>query len=265
MENLGLLVDTTKCTGCRGCQVACKQWNQLPAEPTTFKGTYQNHPDLTANNFTILTYHEYEEDGQLKWYFTKRQCMHCLDPACMKVCPQKAISQTATGAVVRDMAKCVGCQYCTYACPFHVPKYNASIDKVTKCSLCVNRVAEGLEPACVKACVTGALQFGKRDELLALAKQRVDSLLSLYPRANIYGETEAGGTNILYVLTDFPGKYGLPEDPKVSPVTIAWNDYIKPYGPWLIALTAAGSILSFFTTRLLGAGKAAHEEEKFHG
>lgn len=265
MASRGILIDTTKCTGCRGCQVACKQWNQLPAEPTTFKGTYQNHDDLTGNNFTIVTYNEYEENGQLKWYFAKRQCMHCLDPACMKVCTQKAISKTVTGAVIRDMTKCVGCRYCTYACPFHVPKYNAPLDKVTKCSLCASRTAEGLVPACVKACITGALQFGERDQLLALARKRVDSLQVDYLEACVYGEKEAGGTNVLYVLADRPNKYGMPEDPKVSPVTIAWDDYIKPYGPWLIALTAAGSVLSFFTARLLKAGQVAHEEEKLHG
>lgn len=110
MANKGYLVDTSKCIGCRGCVVACKQWNQLPAEYSEFKGSYQTIPDLTGNNFTIISFHEYEENDQVKWYFAKRQCMHCLDPACMKVCPQKAISITDTGAVIRDYDKCVGCQ-----------------------------------------------------------------------------------------------------------------------------------------------------------
>lgn len=260
----GYLVDTTKCIGCRGCVVACKNWNQLPAEPTGFKGTYQTVADFSGNTFTYIGFNEYEENGQLKWYFMKRQCMHCLDPACMKVCPQKAIS-IVDGAVVRDYGKCAGCQYCASACPFHVPKYNTKINKETKCSMCAERVAEGMLPACVKACVTGALQFGERDELLASAREKVNALKAEYPNARVYGEKEAGGTNVLYVLADVPSKYGLPENPQVSALTTAWQNYVKPYGPWLIALTAAGSILSFFSTRLLKVGQRAHEEESLHG
>lgn len=265
MANKGYLVDTTKCIACRGCVVACKNWNQLPAEPTRFKGSYETVSDFTGNTYTYISFNEFEENGQMEWYFTKHQCMHCLDPACVKICPQNALSKTETGAVVRDMKKCAGCQYCASACPFHIPRYSQEISKETKCSLCAERVAEGREPACVSACITGALQFGERDELLAIAKERVNTLKARYPNANVYGETEAGGTNILYVLADVPGKCGLPEDPKVSSLTVAWKDYVKPWGPWLIALTAAGSIFSFFSTRILKAGQAAHEEEKLHG
>lgn len=261
----GYLVDTTKCIGCRGCVVACKQWNQLPAEQTRFKGTYQTVPDLTGNTLTIISFHEYEEEGQIQWYFAKRQCMHCLDPACLKVCPQKAISITDTGAVVRDNDKCVGCQYCAAACPFSIPRYNRETDKETKCSLCTERTAEGELPACVKACITGALQYGDRDELLALAKKRVSDIIGKYPKANVYGETQAGGTNILYVLADEPSKYGFEENPKVGTVIHAWQDIIKPYFPWLIALTGAVSVFSFFSTRFLGVGKEAHEGESLDG
>lgn len=260
----GYLIDTTKCIGCRGCVVACKNWNQLPAEPTSFKGTYQTVEDFSGNTFTYISFHEYEEEGQVKWYFTKRQCMHCLDPACVKVCSQKALS-IIDGAVVRDYNKCAGCQYCASACPFHVPRYNSRTKKETKCSMCAERVAEGMLPACVKACVTGALQFGEREELLAEAKRRVSVLKANYPRACVYGENEAGGTSVIYVLADVPGKYGLPENPGVSKLTTAWKNYVKPYGPWLIALTAAGSILSFFSTRLLKVGQESRKEESMHG
>ncbi|MGD0154010.1 MAG: 4Fe-4S dicluster domain-containing protein [Thermacetogeniaceae bacterium] len=268
MANKGYLVDTTKCIGCRGCVVACKNWNQLSAEPSKFTGSYQTIKDFSGNTFTYIGFNEYEENGQMKWFFTKRQCMHCLDPACAKICPQKALSKTDTGAVVRDMSKCVGCQYCAAACPFHVPRYNAKIVKETKCSLCSERVAEGALPACVKACITGALKFDDRDKLLALAKERVSSLKATNPQATVYGEAEAGGTNVLYVLADLPSKYGLPGNPQTSAVTQAWKNYVKPYAPWLIALTAAGSLFSFFSTRVLKVGQAAqtvHEEEKLHG
>lgn len=262
----GFLVDTSKCIGCRGCVVACKQWNQLPAEYNEFKGSYQTIPDLTGNNYTIITFHEYEENGQVKWYFAKRQCMHCLDPACMKVCPQKAIYITDTGAVVRDNDKCVGCQYCAAACPFNIPRYNREIDKETKCSLCAGRTTEGQDPACVKACITGALWYGDRDEVLKKAKERVSELKTEYPNANVYGENEAGGTNIIYVLADEPEKYGFEKEPKVPTAINAWQDIIKPYFPWLIALTGAVSVISFFSTRLLGVGKEkAHEGESIDG
>lgn len=264
-KNKGYLVDTSKCIGCRGCVVACKQWNQLPAEPTEFKGSYQTIPDLTGNTLTMISFHEYEENGDIQWYFTKRQCMHCHDPACMKVCPQKAISITDTGAVVRDNDKCVGCQYCAAACPFHIPRYNPKTDKETKCSLCTERTAEGQLPACVKACITGALQYGDRDELLAMAKKRVNELKGKYPDANVYGETQVGGTNILYVLTGVPSKHGFEENPRVSITITAWQNIIKPYFPWLIALTAAGSVFSFFSTRFLKVGNEAQEGESFHG
>lgn len=266
MANKGYLVDTSKCIGCRGCVVACKQWNQLPAEKTSFKGTYQTIPDLTANNYTIISFHEYEEEGQVKWYFAKKQCMHCLDPVCLKVCPQKAIAITDTGAVVRDKEKCVGCQYCAAACPFHVPRYDKETDKETKCSLCAERTAEGDLPACVKACITGALQYGDRDELIAAANQRVSELKAEYPNANVYGDKQAGGTNIIYVLADKPEKYGFEEEPKVSIAINAWQNVIQPYFPWLIALTGAVSVFSFFSTRLLGVGKEeAHEGESING
>jgi formate dehydrogenase iron-sulfur subunit len=268
MTNKGILVDTTKCIGCRGCITACKNWNQLSVDPSKFTGSYQTVRDFSPNNFTYIAFNEYEENGQMKWYFTKRQCMHCLDPACVKICPQKALSKTDTGAVVRDMDKCVGCQYCASACPFKVPRYNPLISKETKCTLCYDRVAEGEVPACVKACVTGALKFDDRDKLLALAKERVSALKADYPQATVYGETEAGGTSILYVLADLPAKYGLPDNPRTSAVTLVWENYIKPYAPWLIALTAAGSLLSFFSTRAMKVGQAeqeAQKEGKLHG
>ena len=266
MAKKGYLVDTSKCIGCRGCVVACKQWNQLPAEETRFKGTYQTVPDLTGNTLTMISFHEYEENGQVKWYFTKRQCMHCLEPACMKVCPQKAILVNENGAVVRDYDKCVGCQYCAAACPFHIPRYNKETDKETKCSLCTERTAEGELPACVKACITGALQYGDRDELLAIARKRVSELKADNPQANVYGEDQVGGTNILDVLADAPSKYGFEENPKIPTAIHAWQDIIKPYFPWLIALTGAVSVFSFFSTRLLGVGKEeAHEGESVDG
>lgn len=262
MANLTNLYDVSKCIACRACQVACKDWNQLPAVIEPFKGNYQTHEDTNADTYTIIRFIEYEDvvDG-IQWNFLKYQCMHCLDPACMKVCPRGAISQTNWGAVIKDYDKCVGCQYCTYACPFHIPKYREREDIVTKCTLCYERVEAGLEPACARTCPTGALKFGDRDQLLAEAEERVKYLRATgFPRATIYGKLELGGLNKLYILTDTPDKFGLPVDPQVAAQVPFWQNIVQPYLGWLLPLALAGSAASFVTTRILANKNSQHEE-----
>jgi formate dehydrogenase iron-sulfur subunit len=261
MANLTNLYDVSKCTACRGCQIACKDWNQLPAVIEPFKGNYQTHEDTNAQTYTIIKFFEEEDPVHgLSWNFIKRQCMHCSDPNCMKVCPRGAYEKTSWGAVVHDPDKCIGCQYCSTACPFDVPKYFKRLDIITKCTLCADRVEEGLEPACARTCPTDALIFGDRDELLQIAEDRAKYLQANgFPRATIYGKLELGGLNKLYVLTDTPDKFGLPVDPKVPAVTF-WQNYVQPYASWLIPLALAGSATSFFTTRLLANKKGEHAE-----
>lgn len=263
MANMTNLYDATKCTACRGCQVACKNWNQNPAWIEPFKGNYQTHEDTNAHTFTIIKMNETEDGMGVKWYFSKHQCMHCSDPACMKVCPRGAISKTKWGAVVKDYDKCIGCQYCAAACPFNVPKYDGDKDVVTKCTLCSERVEAGLTPACAKTCPAGALKFGDREELLAEARERVKYLRANgFPNANIYGVTELGGLNKIYVLGDTPDKYGLPVNPKVSSVIPAWQNVIQPWVGLLIPIALAGSALSFVTTRVLANKHGEHHEEE---
>ncbi|MGE5370979.1 MAG: 4Fe-4S dicluster domain-containing protein [Solirubrobacterales bacterium] len=264
MAKMTNLYDATKCTACRGCSVACKNWNQNPAWIEPFKGSYQTHEDNNYCTYTMIKFNE--EDGvfQPNWYFSKFQCMHCTDPACMKVCPRKAISQTKWGAVVKDYDRCVGCQYCSSACPFGVPKYDPNISKVTKCTLCSERVEgadEGFNrPACAKTCPTGALTFGDRDELLSQARERVKWLRANgSPNATIYGEHELGGLNKIYILGDTPDHYGLPVQPKVSATVPVWKDWVQPYVGYLIPLALAGSAVSFFTTRFLANKQHASE------
>lgn len=265
MANLTNLYDVSKCTACRGCQVACKDWNQLPAVITPFTGNYQTHEDTNADTYTIVRFMEYEDTNNgVHWNFLKYQCMHCFEPACMEVCPTKCISQTDWGAVVKDYDKCIGCQYCSYACPFLIPKYRKREDIVTKCTLCADRVNEGLTPACARTCPTGALTFGKRNELLQIAEDRVKFLKANgFPRATIYGKLELGGLNKIYVLTDTPDKFNLPVNPKVSGTVNAWQSWVQPYFGWLIPLALAGSAASFVTTRIL-ANKAKETEEGGH-
>jgi formate dehydrogenase iron-sulfur subunit len=195
----------TKCTGCRGCQVACKQWNQLDAEKTEFFSGegYQNPPAMSEYTFTRIKFRDYRKNGQNEFAFYKEMCMHCNDPACASVCPVGAFRKTAEGPVVYAAERCIGCRFCMIACPFGVPKYEWSkgLPLVKKCTGCHSRIRAGLKPACATACPT-AISYGPRDAMIKLAEQR----LSRYPDRyinKVYGKEEAGGTSVIY-LTSLP-------------------------------------------------------------
>jgi formate dehydrogenase iron-sulfur subunit len=195
------LIDTTKCTGCRGCQVACKQWNQLQAEQTSFftgEG-YQNPPAMSEHTFTRVKFKDYEKHGQNEFAFYKEMCMHCNDPACASVCPVGAFVKTAEGPVVYNDKKCIGCRFCMVACPFGIPKYEWSkaFPLVKKCTGCYSRLKGGLEPACATACPT-AITYGSRSDMLKEAERRLAARPGKYYRT-IYGKEEAGGTSVLYL------------------------------------------------------------------
>jgi formate dehydrogenase iron-sulfur subunit len=198
-----ILIDTTRCTGCRGCQVACKSWNELPAAKTAFSATGSNPPHLDANTFTRVLFAETAgADGAPRWTFVKRQCMHCVEPACASVCPVGSLKKTAAGPVVYDDARCIGCRVCMLACPFNVPKYEwaATVPYVRKCTFCADRQALGKKPSCAATCPSGALRFGDRGELLAEARKRIGADPTRY-LATIYGEKTGGGTSMLYLTT----------------------------------------------------------------
>ena len=221
MARKAFLIDTTRCTACRSCQVACKQWNKLPAEATVNRGSYENPPQLTPHLYNQVRFIESEKDGDLRWLFVNKRCMHCGDAGCIKVCPSAgALYRTEDGLVAFNQEKCIGCNYCVNGCPFDVPRYTGE-KKVTKCHACLDRVSNGLVPACVKACPTGTLQFGDRDKLIAAAKAR---------GKKIYGENDLKGLGVLYVLDDTPGTYELPEKPAIPASIFLWKDVIKPFG-----------------------------------
>ncbi|HUT53313.1 MAG TPA: 4Fe-4S dicluster domain-containing protein [bacterium] len=227
--SLATLIDTTRCIGCRACQVACKAAHDLPAEKTGFfakEGGYQNPPALSAKNLCVVTFNELEaNDGEVKWIFAKRQCMHCNEPACVSACPVTALHKTPEGPVTYDSKKCMGCRYCVWACPFGVPTadWDSLAPKIHKCTLCHERITATVTPqelngklqtkeeqnsftesqhlpACVKACPSGALKFGERDQLLAQARERIKASPGKYV-SHIYGEKEAGGTAHLYLAS----------------------------------------------------------------
>jgi formate dehydrogenase iron-sulfur subunit len=241
-----MLIDTSKCTACRGCQVACKQWNQLPAEKTTNKGSYENPPALTAKTWTKVGFKETGQNGQVEWLFAKRQCFHCTDPTCAKVCPTGAVKKTDYGAVVIDEKKCSGCKFCVQNCPFEVPQYDESANTVKKCWLCFDRISNGLDPACAKTCPTGAIQFGKRNELISGAKDRIALLVDRgFKKASLYGENELGGLGVMYILTADPTVYGLPDDPQVPASAVLWQDILKPAGAIAGGVTVVALAASF--------------------
>jgi formate dehydrogenase iron-sulfur subunit len=196
-----VLVDLTRCIGCRACQVGCKAWNANEGEKTAASADYTNPPAIDAHTFTNVRFIEHRSPGGAPaWSFVKTQCMHCEDPACASACPPAALVKTAAGAVTYDYSRCVGCRYCMMACPFGSIGYewDKIAPQVRKCSFCADRTAEGRKPACVKTCPTQALTYGDREELLAEAERRIANGKGKYID-HVYGKTEAGGTSWLYI------------------------------------------------------------------
>jgi len=198
---VGILIDTTKCVGCRQCQVACQTRNNLPPLPEKIPA-HTTYPDqLSANAFTHVEF--FQTGGTMSapvFTSVKRQCMHCAEPACAAVCPVGAIVKTPQGPVTYDAEKCLGCRYCMAACPFNIPKFewDSANPRIRKCDLCADRLAQGKLPACVAACPAGALTFGTRKELVAEAQARIGSQPDKYV-PYIYGLSQVGGASILYL------------------------------------------------------------------
>src|SRR5712671_7365771 len=196
------LIDTTKCIGCKACQVACMEWNDLRDEIGTNVGVYDNPADLTDKSWTVMRFAEYDNpSGNLEWLIRKDGCMHCEDPGCLKACPAPgAIVQYSNGIVDFVHENCIGCGYCVKGCPFNIPRISKVDHKAYKCTLCSDRVAIGQGPACAKACPTQAIVFGTKDDMLTHAKGRIDDLKSRgYKEAGLYNPEGVGGTHVMYV------------------------------------------------------------------
>lgn len=234
----GVLYDANRCIGCRACQVACKQWNQLPAEATTNTGTLENPPKLSASTFTKIHFTEAEYNGKFHFVFTKLQCMHCEHPACATACPVGALQKTKEGPVIYDDNKCFGCRYCQVACPFGIPNFEwgKPMPWIRKCTFCADRLGAGLEPACVKTCPTGALEFGERDDLIAIARERIAASPDKYVD-HIYGEKEVGGLSWLYLSPVPFEKLGFPTL-GTEPVTVNAERAMGAVPPVLVGVAA---------------------------
>ena len=240
---LAKYIDTTSCIGCKACEVACQEWNDLPPEATVQLGTYQTLPELTPNYWNLIRFHEYEQDDTLHWLMRKDQCMHCGDPGCLKACPAPgAIVQFSNGIVDFNQDNCIGCGYCMTGCPFNIPKFNRKTKKVYKCTLCSDRVAVGLEPACIKSCPTGCLQFGTKAQLTEVGNRRVNQLKAQgFPNAALYDPPGVGGTGVITVLAqgDQPELYGLPRNPTIPLAVSFWKMPLK----WLGNMAIVGGII----------------------
>ncbi|MDV7213676.1 formate dehydrogenase subunit beta [Azotobacter beijerinckii] len=245
------LIDVSICIGCKACQVACAEWNDLRDEVGHNVGVYDNPIDLSAKSWTVMRFDEVQqENGRLEWLIRKDGCMHCADPGCLKACPSPgAIVQYANGIVDFQSEHCIGCGYCVAGCPFNVPRLSQEDNKAYKCTLCSDRVAVGQEPACAKTCPTGAISFGSKADMQHLAGQRVEELHGRgYANAGLYDPQGVGGTHVMYVLhhADRPELYhNLPKDPRISSAIHGWKGWMKPVAAVAFFATLAGTLFHY--------------------
>ena len=266
-DTLSMLIDVTTCIGCKACEVACVEWNDLHLEPEYGKRvlhSYQTMPDMTPAYWNLIRFDEIpvnrerqplaSSDGVpgVMLLMRKDMCMHCAEPGCLVACPAEgAIVQYVSGIVDFRQEHCIGCGYCMTGCPFHVPKFNPETKTVFKCTMCTDRVENGLGPACVKACPTGCLEFGTKKEMKARAEHRVGQVKEEgFPNAGVYDPPGVGGTGVVYVLhhADRPELYGgLPRDPKIDPQIRLWKGPLKIAGGLLFGMSLAAAVLHYFT------------------
>jgi formate dehydrogenase iron-sulfur subunit len=258
------LIDISKCIGCKACQVACGEWNDVRDAVGHNVGVYDNPADLSADTWTVMRFTEYEEEnGRLEWLIRKDGCMHCAEPGCLKACPAPgAIVQYSNGIVDFIEEHCIGCGSCVTGCPFNIPRISKHDNKAYKCTLCSDRVGVGLEPACVKTCPTGAITFGSKEDMIEQADERIVDLKERgYQNAGLYDPQGVGGTHVMYVLkhADKPQIYhGLPADPHISPMVGLWKGALKPLALLAMGVTA---LAGFFHYVKFGPNDADADDE----
>jgi formate dehydrogenase iron-sulfur subunit len=248
---VGFLTDVSLCIGCKACEVACKQWNNLPSDgPLELTGrSYDNTGDLGATTWRHVTFIERHDDpgGPVTaWLMLSDVCKHCVHAGCMEACPTGAIIRTEFDTVLIQQDICNGCGYCVPACPFGVPQLGHDDGMAHKCTLCYDRLRYGMEPACAKSCPTDSIRFGPVQEMLELGRQRVETLQERGVDAQLYGDRALGGTggigglNTLFVLTDAPETFNLPASPRLPGRNVA---------PALAGAFATAAVLLLATAR----------------
>ena len=220
---MGFFTDTSVCIGCKACEVACKEWNAVPEDGLSLSGmSYDNTVGLGASTWRHVAFIEQPGDAAhgVRWLMSSDVCKHCTESACLDVCPTGALFRTEFGTVVVQDDVCNGCGYCVPACPYGVIDQREEDGRVWKCTLCYDRLGDGQEPACAKACPTDSIQFGELDELRARAAERVSQLQhDGVTDARLYGHDPGdgvGGNGAFFLLLDEPEVYGLPPDPVVT-------------------------------------------------
>jgi formate dehydrogenase iron-sulfur subunit len=237
---MGFFTDTSVCIGCKACEVACKEWNAIPDGGLTLTGmSFDNTAHLGADTWRHVAFVERSDDnGEFRWLMSSDVCKHCTEAACLDVCPTGALMRTEFGTVVVQEDICNGCGYCVPACPYGVLDKREDDGRIWKCTLCYDRLGDGQEPACAKACPTDSIQFGPLDELRERADQRLDQLHEAgVSEARLYGRDPGdgvGGDGAFFLLLDEPEVYGLPPDPVVTTRDLP--------SMWRTAGLAAGSL-----------------------
>jgi formate dehydrogenase iron-sulfur subunit len=245
---VGVLVDTTRCLGCRSCEMACSKAHGLPKPDFDPKTGYNKPRTMTERQWTAVS--RYQTDaGRI---FVKRQCMHCSQPACAAACPTKAMYKTSGGPVIWREDKCMGCRYCMISCPFDVPKFEfgSAVPRIQKCIMCWDRLEKGEKPACVQNCVGKALVFGSRSEMMELAKERIYGNPDKYHH-HVYGENEVGGTGWFYISAVPFEQIGFRDDLG----TTAYPEYTREF------LYSVPVVLLLWPAMLLALNKATDKED----
>jgi formate dehydrogenase iron-sulfur subunit len=246
------LIDVSRCIGCKACQAACMEWNDLRDKVGVNEGFYTNPPDLSDQSWTLMRFYEENIEGSLQWLILKDGCLHCSDPGCLRACPAPgAIVQYSNGIVDFQEENCIGCGYCISGCPFNIPRLRKEDSKVYKCTLCSDRVTVGLEPACIKSCPTQALSFGSKQDMLDLANHRLEDLHERgFAGAAVYDPSGVKGTHVVYVLPhgDKPQLYGLPASPRVGPFLALWRSgFARAVGVFTMFSVLVAGILHYMS------------------
>ncbi len=210
---VGFFTDVTLCIGCKACEAACKEWNQLPDNPNTFLDSYDNTGQLDHRNYRHVKFIEQAgtTDKPVNWSMMSDVCKHCANASCLEVCPTNAIIRTEFDTVFIQQDVCNGCRNCISACPYSVIGYNQATGTAQKCTMCYDRLQNNLTPACAKACPTESIKFGNLDDLRQVAAARLQQLQGAgVTGARIYGDKEYGSLHAFFLLTDKPEVYGLP-------------------------------------------------------